>query len=165
MSVYLGECFGCDESDLKIVSTKSNPKPVIEWIDNLKKLHAGSMHDFPEITLTADDVESYVICGSCGGVSDLIEYYKDEYRPNNQVRMDGVIVDPKQRYMFDNLNNGLRPSNEHDDWFGLPFIEKRSDTYDVRCYDGGAWDRSTTVGFNLSLYDAIAFVKANYSEY
>lgn len=166
MSVYLGMCHGCGSEDLSIVLVKDKPEPVEKWIDHMKVLYEQSIHEFPPFKLAVADVESYVCCSECGNVSDIIEYYKEEYRPNNQVRMDDVIVDPKQRHMFDNLNNALRPGDEHDDWYGLPYIDSRGeDRYDVRCYDGGAWDRSTTKGFNLSLYDAIAFVKDNYSEY
>lgn len=69
------------------------------------------------------------------------------------------------RLVTTHLNNGNRPVDEHKDWFGLPYIVGEGDSYEVRCYDGGAWDRSTGKAFGLSLYDAIEVVKANYNKY
>lgn len=165
MSIYLGACFECGSEELMVASVGDNAEPVTAWIEKMKTIREESIHDFPPFPLSLSDIESYVVCAECGGVSSVIEHYKDEYRPEHQVRMDDVIVNPKHRYMFDNLDNGLRPVDEHEDWFGLPYIVGEGDSYEVRCYDGGAWDRSTGKAFGLSLYDAIEVVKANYNKY
>jgi hypothetical protein len=121
------------------------------------------------------------------------EAYMDAYLSHHylekQPLIDGVVVNPYQREMFDATSNDDRNPQEIEDWWGIPYITvttyfvnpnytaakndkeasewaknyQTGNRYDVRCLDGGAWDRSTGIkyGFN-SLLEAIDFVKANY---
>ena len=95
-----------------------------------------------------------------------------------------IPVDPKLPKNFDSTPNDERPAS-HRRWFGRPYIETytlerlyatRSPTdderrrwlaawpggtrYDVRCLDGGAWDRSTWWGSFPTLEQALACAKA-----
>lgn len=53
-------------------------------------------------------------------------------------------LDPVLPPDFDNTSNDERSEKELEAWWERPFIETRHDgKFDVRCLDGGAWDRST----------------------
>lgn len=49
--------------------------------------------------------------------------------------------------------------NEIENWWNIPFIETCGTAYQVRCYDGGAWDRSTNHGVFNTVEDAISKAK------
>jgi hypothetical protein len=64
--------------------------------------------------------------------------------------VDGVFLDPELPPDFDDTDNKLRP-HEQAIWWGVPFIRTEQKVgggvrYDLRCLDGGAWDRSTWWG-------------------
>lgn len=163
-----GVCYSCGGDILSKVSVSEDLKPIADYIARDNELRAKN--GFSLLPLSVDDVQEYVICDSCNGLVDVIEKYKDEYTISAQERVEGVIVDPVQRYFFDNVNNAHRPQQEHDEWFCIPYIVSNNNVdtdkiYDVRCYDGGAWDRSTGKAWNLSFEDAINFVKTNYENY
>ncbi|EIM1710201.1 hypothetical protein JFQ88_004098 [Aeromonas dhakensis] len=113
--------------------------------------------------------------------------YKAEYRPQAQKMVDGVIIDPVLRPGFDETPHEERCELEEADWWGVPYIETISfelmfghldgvameevranwfarwpegNRYDLRCLDGGAWDRSSNRGAFASLQEAIAAAKA-----
>lgn len=97
-----------------------------------------------------------------------------------------IPVDPKLPRNFDNTPNDLRPAS-HRAWINRPYIvtvtweqmsagrletscldEQRASwfqswpsgtRYDVRCLDGGAWDRSTWWGAFRTLEEAITCAK------
>jgi hypothetical protein len=85
--------------------------------------------------------------------------------------VDGVPVNPKLPGNFDSLANQARPARQRA-WWGVPFILTYKDNhpkflevwkcgvrYDVRCLDGGAWDRSTWWGAGVSLEAAVAIAQ------
>lgn len=85
--------------------------------------------------------------------------------------IDGVAVDPNLPPNFDSMANDSRPVR-HLAWWGIPFIQVTANSspqfktlwpeghrYDVRCLDGGAWDRSTAWGALPSLQEAVALAK------
>jgi len=78
-------------------------------------------------------------------------------------------VDPLLRPMFDYTPNEDRPESELAQWWLKPFAVTRGDgTFDVRCLDGGAHDRSTWYGTASDLASAkeIAAAKlANWLEF
>lgn len=97
-----------------------------------------------------------------------IDDYEPRHRPNNQRLVRGVPVDPCLRQTFEMTPNQDRDQQELDDWWGRPFVVSYRDSspgfkehwptgqrYDVRCLDGGAWDRSTWRGSYGSLDEAI----------
>ena len=56
-------------------------------------------------------------------------------------------LDPDLPPDFDNTPNDERSEAELDAWWERPFaISCEDGTFDVRCLDGGAWDRSTWYG-------------------
>ncbi|ABM96892.1 hypothetical protein [Methylibium petroleiphilum] len=58
-----------------------------------------------------------------------------------------LLVDPKLPRRFDQTPNEERSKAHLDAWWDRPFALRRPDgQYDVRCLDGGAWDRSTWYG-------------------
>lgn len=73
----------------------------------------------------------------------------------------GHPIDPPLPDNFDCIANELRPESEVNRWWGKPFIITREDGFDVRCLDGGAWDRSTWYGHAKTLEecDEIAAAK------
>lgn len=113
--------------------------------------------------------------------------YKAENRPQAQKVIEGVIIDPVLRPGFDDTPHEDRCELEEADWWGRPYIETYSfermfgqlageareaarvswfarwpegNRYDLRCLDGGAWDRSTNRGAFATLPEAIAAAKA-----
>jgi hypothetical protein len=95
--------------------------------------------------------------------------------------VDQVLVDPLLPRGFDDTDNKCRPA-EHGPWWGVPFIISFRPSapdadflrafpdgvrYDLRCLDGGAWDRSTWWGSFASAQLAAAEAKTRptYSVY
>lgn len=93
----------------------------------------------------------------------------------------GVPFNPELPPDFDNTPNERRPSS-HQPWWHRPYVctvtvetwKRWTDAerakwieawpsgirYDVRCLDGGAWDRSTSWGSFATLDDALACIAA-----
>ena len=86
---------------------------------------------------------------------------------------EGVPIAPKLPANFSDTPNGLRPQ-KHLAWWLVPFIEldrgermgpdwlkhwPSGTRYDVRCLDGGAWDRPTCWGMFASLQEALECAK------
>lgn len=118
--MWLNNCDECNSEQDAIIPIADNKERVKRFIDELKDSHSKYNSEFP---LELSDIEFSRCCAECGKVYELIEVYKDEFRPQNQERIvDGFAVDPKQRYYFDGLDNSLRPMLEHHDWFGRPYI-------------------------------------------
>lgn len=64
-------------------------------------------------------------------------------------------VDPALPPMFDSTRNESRSKAELDSWWLRPFAQTRRDGgLDVRCLDGGAWDRATYYGTAKDLDEA-----------
>lgn len=80
----------------------------------------------------------------------------------------GVRVNPRLPRNFGCTPNDSRPES-HQKWWGRPYIETFTDDdnpkwreywpsgvrYDVRCLDGGAWDRPTCWGGFATLEEAL----------
>ena len=86
--------------------------------------------------------------------------YSEANRPHNQKTVRGVIVNPVLRDDFDNTPNDARPDLETDDWWGVLYIVDNGAGWHIRCLNGGAWDRSTMVGFDETMDGAINKVLA-----
>jgi hypothetical protein len=82
--------------------------------------------------------------------------------------VDGVPVNPRLPRDFDSTANEERPE-DHRVWWDVPFVQTYADAhpkfleawpsgtrYDLRCLDGGAWDRPTCWGMFGSLEEAVA---------
>jgi hypothetical protein len=86
--------------------------------------------------------------------------------------VDGVPIDPVLPPRFDDTPNDSRPRS-HQVWWRVPFVQRctmertaeclanwpSGTRYDVRCLDGGAWDRPTWWGSFATLDEAIACAK------
>ncbi|MDB6020799.1 MAG: hypothetical protein JWQ04_656 [Pedosphaera sp.] len=81
--------------------------------------------------------------------------------------VDGVPVNPVLPNGFSHTANQGRPSR-HLAWWCVPYIEtetgdhpgfvkcwKGNTRYDVRCLDGGAWDRPTCWGMFATMEEAL----------
>lgn len=117
-----------------------------------------------------------------------IDSYEDKHRPENQTDIrEGVCINPALRDHFDATPNELREDLELVDWWDRPYIravtweemkphnatpdeiEKHRLSwlesfpegirYDVRCLDGGAWDRSTWWGTAKTLTEALEITR------
>jgi len=129
--------------------------------------------------------------------------YAERHFFENQRKIEGIPVNPIQRFYFDLTPNEERPGREVDEWWGEPYIttqgfgkdfyedycERMKDSgvletkdewvkrkskefdqwieawkegirYDVRCLDGGAWDRSSSKGYFDNFDDALEFAKS-----
>lgn len=101
--------------------------------------------------------------------------------------VDGVLVNPVLPQAFDQTQNDARPAS-HEKWWHRPYIVTYPDAvspyaqcseeekermrrqwleawpsgtrYDVRCLDGGAWDRSTSWGCFSTLASAVAYARS-----
>lgn len=72
-----------------------------------------------------------------------------------------VPIDPVLPANFDNTPNDERTTAELDAWWDQPFAISRDDgTFDVRCLDGGAWDRSTCYGIAKDLVAAVVLAES-----
>lgn len=82
-----------------------------------------------------------------------------------------IPVDPDLPENFDDTPNEDRPAS-HAEWWGKPYVQSyRSKDkrfleawpngvrYDIRCLDGGAWDRSTWKGSYATLDEAMQAVQ------
>ncbi|SOZ17380.1 hypothetical protein [Cupriavidus taiwanensis] len=64
-------------------------------------------------------------------------------------------VDPLLPEDFDQTPNEVRSAAELDEWWDRPYAVTREDgRLEVRCLDGGAWDRSTSYGIASDLDEA-----------
>lgn len=129
--------------------------------------------------------------------------YAERHYYESQRKIEGIPLNPVQRYYFDMTPNEERDQREVDDWWDQPYIvtevfekdiykdylvrtkdnlkietedefnkrQKISATewekafpggirYDVRCLDGGAWDRSTWKGSFDNINDALELAKS-----
>lgn len=88
------------------------------------------------------------------------------------LEIDGIFIDPVLGVNFYATRNEDRPSKDQI-WWNRPFIQTyhcadpkflehfpSGCRYDVRCLDGGAWDRPTCWGMFGKLTEAIACAKA-----
>jgi len=77
------------------------------------------------------------------------------------VDKDDLPVDPPLPRKFDDTPNEERSKKELDRWWLRPFARTNSDgSYEVRCLDGGAWDRSTWYGVAKDLPAARELARA-----
>ena len=94
-------------------------------------------------------------------------------RIRTQAVVDGVPVNPVLPKNFDGTRNEDRPES-HQKWWDLAYIEtvtrEEGETgwreawpsgvrYDVRCLDGGAWDRPTFWGAFATIEEAVRCAK------
>jgi len=64
-------------------------------------------------------------------------------------------IDPRLPKEFDSTPNDERSAQEIAEWWDRPFALSRPDgSFDVRCLDGGAWDRSTWYGNAKDILEA-----------
>jgi hypothetical protein len=69
--------------------------------------------------------------------------------------LESLPLDPKLRPRFDDTPNEKRTAAELDTWWMRPFGRTLAEgAIEVRCLDGGAWDRSTFYGVARSLEEA-----------
>ncbi|MDP2975215.1 MAG: hypothetical protein Q8N45_03265 [Anaerolineales bacterium] len=79
---------------------------------------------------------------------------------------DDMPVDPELPPDFDNTPNEERSTEELDTWWDRPFAQTRADgTLDVRCLDGGAWDRATFYGTAETVEAARSLAKAKLAKW
>jgi hypothetical protein len=110
-----GFCLHCSEEAVSVECAKKHMDKLFLYINQFS---------FP---IKVCDVTQVQFCHFCKKVIGVIEKYKEEFRPNNQTNIvDGICINPKQRYFFDCLNNDLRPDLEHRDWYGRSFVVTRN---------------------------------------
>lgn len=83
----------------------------------------------------------------------------------NAVKDTGIPLDPVLPAEFDFTPNDRRSKRELDTWWEKPFAISHGDKFEVRCLDGGAWDRSTYYGMANSLAEANQLAKAKLAEW
>ena len=73
--------------------------------------------------------------------------------------VQGILIDPQLPDDFDNTANEDRPPEQMAMW-GKPYIVSNGPgRYDVRCLDGGAWDRSTWRGKAPTVEEAVELAR------
>lgn len=65
-----------------------------------------------------------------------------------------IPLDPVLPPDFDYTSNDRRSKRELDTWWEKPFAISHGDQFEVRCLDGGAWDRSTYYGMASTMTEA-----------
>ncbi|MGW8422866.1 hypothetical protein [Comamonas sp. HJ-2] len=73
--------------------------------------------------------------------------------------VQGILIDPQLPADFDSTPNDDRPPEQMAMW-GMPYIVSNgAGRYDVRCLDGGAWDRSTWKGQAATIEAAVELAR------
>ncbi len=70
-----------------------------------------------------------------------------------------IAINPPLRAGFYSTPNERRSKTELKRWWCNPFVESNGDRFEVRCLDGGAWDRPTFYASYNNLNDAIHHAK------
>lgn len=79
---------------------------------------------------------------------------------------DDIPLDPVLPPNFDNTPNEDRSKKELDQWWDKPFLVSRGDgSFDARCLNGGAWDRSTYLGTAASVDEARSLAREKQKEW
>lgn len=77
-----------------------------------------------------------------------------------------IPLDPKLPKAFDATPNDARTKTQLDAWWDRPFGITRDDgRIEVRCLNGGAWDRSTNLGTADDYDAACALAEAKQAEW
>lgn len=77
-----------------------------------------------------------------------------------------LVIDPDLPAAFDDTPNEDRSAEEIEQWWLRPFAHVTDDgRYEVRCLDGGAWDRSTWYGIADDLESARALAKSKLAKW
>lgn len=72
-----------------------------------------------------------------------------------KMRSESLPIDPVLPENFHHTPNEARSTAELDEWWDRPYAMTRGDgQFEVRCLDGGAWDKSTNYGIATSLDEA-----------
>lgn len=79
---------------------------------------------------------------------------------------DAILLDPVLPRNFDNRANEDRSTKELDQFWLRPFVlSTQEGKFEVRCLDGGCWDRSTWYGFAESLDGARQLARVKLAEW
>jgi hypothetical protein len=77
-----------------------------------------------------------------------------------------IPLDPKLPKAFDNTPNEARSKEQLDAWWDHPYGVTRPDGHiEVRCLNGGAWDRSTSFGLAENYDAACALAEAKQADW
>lgn len=77
-----------------------------------------------------------------------------------------IPLDPKLPKAFDSTANDARSKAQLDEWWDHPYAITASDgRIEVRCLNGGAWDRSTRLGIADDYDAACALAEAKQAEW
>lgn len=72
-----------------------------------------------------------------------------------------IPLDPVLPADFDDTPNDQRPLAQLDEWWDRPYgITRENGRIDVRCLNGGAWDRSTWLGQAANYEEACELAEA-----
>lgn len=93
----------------------------------------------------------------------MIKYSLAHQLVEAECLIDGILVNPVLPSDFESHCNEVRPSS-HSVWWHVPFVRALTTgtgrRFEVRCLDGGAWDRTTWYGSFDTLDEAITCAKA-----
>lgn len=76
----------------------------------------------------------------------------DQFEAENVI--DGILINPILPKRFDSTPNESRPDSHEKFWY-RPYILTGDGQIVLRCYDGGAWDRSTNWGVFNTIEEAV----------
>jgi len=76
----------------------------------------------------------------------------------------GIPINPKLPEDFDHTPNEERPES-HKKWWFLPYIVDSNDGFEIRCLNGGAWDRSIHIAWYETLKEAVKHARTLTLEY
>jgi hypothetical protein len=120
-----------------------------------EQLRADVEADLSHAGLTLNDIEFVVLDDDTGVIEYVSEHYKEEYRPQNQEKRDGIIFNPKQRHYFNQTPDEFRPVLEHLEWSGLYYVmhhsKRKSEAFpngvcELLVLDGGVHDGASGKG-------------------
>jgi len=79
--------------------------------------------------------------------------------------LTSLAIDPPLPRRFDQTPNDRRSKAQLDAWWDKPFALSRTDgKLQVRCLDGGAWDRSTSYGLADNAQEALNLARVKLAE-
>ncbi|MBN3761029.1 hypothetical protein [Burkholderia sp. Ac-20365] len=79
--------------------------------------------------------------------------------------VDVLLVDPQLPEGFYDTPNEDRSESELDEWWDRPYAVSGPRGFDVRCLDGGAWDRPTFYGVVATLEEARELARVKLQEW
>ena len=130
------------------------PRPTKSLLETIKRsARAASRQQGTQYSLALDDEARKAGYSDWHGLHEAWKHTESAVATSNVPQ--ALPIDPDLPEGFYHTPNDDRPEDEIDAWWDRPYLVTRKDAgFDVRCLDGGAWDRPTFYGVANSVTEA-----------